>query len=78
MKSFSTVIINKKNIMEFANLLEKKGIPEYLYKPAQQTPQQEIACASAIISKVCQIYPLHEQSPPSLPEFFISITVIYK
>ena len=64
--------------MEFGNLLEKKGIPEYLYKPFQQSTQQEILCASTIISKVCQIYPSHDQNLPSLPEFFINITVNYK
>jgi hypothetical protein len=61
--------------MDFANQLEKKGIPEYLYKPLPQNPTQEIQCALTIIAKVCQIYPAHEQKPPDLSEFFINITV---
>lgn len=64
--------------MEFGVLLEKKGIPESLYKPVAQTAQQEISTASAIISKVCQVYPSHEASPMPLPEFFINITVLSK
>ncbi|OMJ84897.1 hypothetical protein SteCoe_13879 [Stentor coeruleus] len=60
--------------MDFANQLEKKGIPEYLYKPLPQNPTQEIQSALTIIAKVCQIYPAHEQKPPDLSEFFINIT----
>lgn len=62
--------------MEFGSLLEKKGIPEYLYKPASQSAAQELKTAFTIISKICQIYPAHEKSPPPLGEFFINITVI--
>ena len=61
--------------MEFPIFLEKKGIPEYLFKPASQSSQQEIENALAVISKICQAYPSHEKNPQSLPEFFISFTV---
>jgi hypothetical protein len=64
--------------MDFGSLLEKKGIPEYLFKPAGQTQSQELKTAAMMISKICQIYPAHEKSPPSLGEFFISTTVFPK
>jgi len=63
--------------MEFSSLLEKKGIPEYLFKPAAQSSAQEQKTAFTIISKICQIYPAHEKSPPPLGEFFINITVLF-
>jgi hypothetical protein len=64
--------------MEFSNLLEKKGIPENLYKPVRQSKDQEIQFASSVISKICQAYPIHEQKLQPLGDFFISIIVLSK
>ena len=61
--------------MDFSSQLEKKGIPEYLYKPVPQTPSQELKTALTMISKICQIYPTNEKNPPTVAEFFINITV---
>lgn len=63
--------------MDFAKFLEKKGIPEYLYKPLPQSLSQDLHTANAIISKICQVFPSHETKSPSLPEFFVNTTVIF-
>ena len=61
--------------MDFSSLLEKKGIPEYLYKPISQNSSQEVKTATTMISKISQIYPAHDKNPPPVGEFFINITV---